>query len=101
MCVGGGGLASCQKGFTEATSICDHAEAQGGERKLDLLFSGFAVWKSGALCCEFQKNTHGCVTDRQESRPSSLLTSHRGCQYNFSAGISDAPLCDANVSLRE
>lgn len=53
----GGDLASCQKGFTEATSICDHAEAQGGERKLDLVFSGFAVWKSCVLCCEFQKKT--------------------------------------------
>lgn len=70
---GGGGLALCQKGFTEATSICDHAEAQGGERKLDLVFSGCAVWKSCALCCEFQK--------KKKTLETALLTDRKAVPY--------------------
>lgn len=51
----GGRLDYCQKGFTEATSICGHVEASGTGRKRKCRRFGvsvFAALTSCVLCCE-------------------------------------------------
>lgn len=81
----GGRLDSCQKGFTEATSICGHVEASGGRRKKKMpQIWCFCVCRSDILRSLLQnhKTTKDHITDRQEICPLSLLTSHLRCQNN-------------------
>lgn len=62
----GGRLDSCQKGFTEATSICGHVEA-GGTRKKKKMLQIWCFWvavlTSCSLCCNIKNLLR--LTDRK------------------------------------
>lgn len=70
---GGVRLDACQRGFTEATSICGHVEASNTRRKkenaTDLVFLGYCF----DILCSFvakPKTSKRRITEGNESRSS-------------------------------